>query len=154
MRRFRPVILVTALALGLTACQPPPPSRAVSKKLEGEVAEMQTRIFATSDRTKALRAVAETLVEMGYVVDHVNPDDGSVAASKGTWLDATAHVDSIGADKTSVQLDVFVYQRNQWAMSQSDFEKLQQVDDPEFYQQYFFGPLSQKLGTPASPQGG
>jgi len=149
-----PVVLVVALAVGLAACQPPPPARTASKKLEGEVAQMQTRVYATGDKTKALRAVAETLVEMGYVVDHVNPDDGSVAASKGTWLDATAYVDSKMAGKTSVQLDVFVYQRNQWAMSQSDFEKLQQVDDPEFYQQYFFDPLSQKLGTPASPQGG
>lgn len=150
MRRAHPVLLVAVLALGLAACQPPPPSRTASKKLEGEVAEMQTRIFATGDKTKALRAVAETLVEMGYVVDHVNPDDGSVAASKGTWLDATAYVDSKTTGKTSVQLDVFVYQRNQWAMSQSDFEKLQQVDDPEFYQKFFFDPLSQKLDTPAS----
>ena len=111
---------------------------------------MQTRVFAVSDKPTVLRAVVETLADMGYVVDHVNPDDGSVAASKGTWLDATAYVENPVAGKTTVQLDIFVYQRNQWAMSQSDFEKLQQVDDSEFYQKFFFEPLSQKLGLPAT----
>ena len=150
MRRVAIVTACLAAALLLAACQPPPPSRVASKKLEGEVAAMQTRVFAVSDKPKVLRAVVETLADMGYVVDHVNPDDGSVAASKGTWLDATAYVENQAADKTAVQLDIFVYQRNQWAMSQSDFEKLQQVDDSEFYQKFFFEPLSQKLGLPAT----
>lgn len=145
--------LMTSAALTVSACQPPPPSRVASKKLEGQVAEMQTRSFATGDKTKVLRAVVETFADMGYVVDHVSPD-GSVSSSKGTWLDATAYVDAPTADKTTVQLDVFVYQRNQWAMAQSDLEKLEQVDDPDFYQKFFFDPLSQKLGLPAAPKGG
>lgn len=143
---FAGLLLVIALA----GCETPPTTRVASAKAETELTGMQVRQFATTDTRAVVRAVVRTLSDMGYIVDKVRPEEGLIEASKGTELYVTSKVSKPEASRTRVQMDAFVFHLNQWAFSQSDLQKLIQVDDPEFYQKYLFDPLSKALGVAAT----
>jgi outer membrane lipopolysaccharide assembly protein LptE/RlpB len=109
----------------------------MSQKGAVELRAMQSRAFDTPDRYKTLRAIVATLQDLGYSVDKVETGAGTVSATKLTALRLTASVYPRGSTQTIVRAN---------AMVKIEQQKVQnQVDDPAFYQQLFFEPLSKAL---------
>lgn len=85
----------------------------------------QTRAFDTTDKPKTLRTVIATLQDLGFVMDKVDQDLGSVSATKldGYALRITVSVRPRGEKQLAVRANA---QYN-----------VTTVDDPEPYQQFF-----------------
>jgi len=130
-------ILIVFSVLCLAACQTPPQTRNVvlSTKSAVELRAMQSRAFETTDRIKTLRTVIATLQDLGYKVDKVEPEAGTVSATKLAVLRLTATVYPHGTTQLTVRANALVKLQNGDS----------QVDDPEFYQKLFFEPLSKAM---------
>jgi hypothetical protein len=128
---------VALLAAGfLAACQPPQQKLILSTKSPVELRAMQARAFDTPDRYKTLRTVVYTLQDLGYTIDKVDAASGTVSATKLARLQISATVSPRGASQVSVRANAQVKMPNNME---------NQVDDPAFYQQFFFEPLSKAL---------
>jgi hypothetical protein len=132
------IILAVAACILLAACQSTRqfPPNVLSSKPAVELRAMQTRAFDTSDDTKVLRMIIATLQDLGYAIDKVEPPAGTVTATKLSVLSLTAVVHPRGTGQTVVRAN---------AMVRVAAGSNTQVDDPAFYQQRFFEPLSKAL---------
>lgn len=136
----RPVlrlVLILGTVLSLVACQTGPraPKTIMSQKSAVELRAIQARAFETSDTGKVLRTVIATLQDLGYTIDKVEPAAGTVSGTKLARLRMTVSVYARGTNRTVVRANAIALLK--------DAEG--QVDDPVFYQQYFFDPLAQAL---------
>lgn len=130
--------LLLAVLLVLGGCQHTRGDEVLmSTKSAVELRAIQSRAFDTPDRYKTLRAVVASLQDLGYTIDKVETGAGTVSATKLTALRLTASVYPRGTTQTIVRANALV--RIQQQQNQN------QVDDPEFYQKYFFEPLSKAL---------
>jgi hypothetical protein len=136
-------LLAASLFFG-AGCTPPVPTDVMSSKSAVELRAMQERTFDTTDRNKALRSTIATLQDLGYVINKIEPPAGTVSAEKDTILKLTASVFPHGANQTAVRAN---------AMILIGGLKNTQVDDPLFYQQRFFEPLSKTIALSALPSG-
>jgi hypothetical protein len=133
MRTLLRITLYGLFLLGLTACQNPADQKLIlSTKSPVELRAMQSRAFDITDRNKALRTVIATLQDLGYTIDKVEPAAGSISATKLANLRLSATVYPRGQTQMIVRANAIYRLPNQDG----------QVDDPEFYQKYFFEPLS------------
>ena len=130
-------LFLLCASLGLAACQMPQqtPPVVLSTKSAVELRSMQSRAFDTTDRLKTLRTVIATLQDLGYKIDKVEPQAGTVSATKLALLRLTATVYPHGASQLAVRANALVKLRN------GDT----QVDDPSFYQKLFFEPLAKAM---------
>jgi hypothetical protein len=140
MTRNRLLALVAVGLVVLTsACAAPNPDEILlSKKGAVELRAMQSRAFSTADRPTVLRAVIATLQDLGYTIEKVEPSAGTVSALKLAALRLTATVYERGSSETVVRANALV-------RLQTTSNRQNQVDDPEFYQKFFFEPLSKAL---------
>lgn len=135
--------LLAKLALGallcttVSACQTAPQEKPdlLSTKPAVELRAMQTRAFDSSDRTKTLGTVVATLQDIGYTLDKVEPNSGTVSATKLDVLRLSALVYPRGTKQMVVRANAMVIMPS----------KNSQVDDPLFYQKLFFEPLSKAM---------
>lgn len=133
------LIALGAVLLVAAGCQTGRPDDVVlSTKSPVELRAMQSRAFETSDRRKTLRAVVATLQDLGYSVEKVEPDAGTVTATKLAILRLTASVYPRGSSRMIVRANALV-------KAQAQQNTRNQVDDPEFYLKYFFEPLSKAM---------
>jgi hypothetical protein len=139
MRIPQPVA-TAALLLALSACTATPPKPMMSTKSPVELRAMQSRAFATSDEKHTLRQVIATLQDLGYNLDKVEASAGSVSATKLAVLRMSASVIPRGTT-TVVRANAMI----------SLGPQQHQVDDPRFYLQDFFAPLSQAMLLEALP---
>ncbi len=127
------------LLFALAACQTGQQEKLVlSTKSAVELRVIQSRAFDTQDRKKTLRTVVATLQDLGYTIDKVEPAAGTISATKLSFLRLSASVFPRGDTQTTVRANAFVKLQPQ-AMQDN------QVDDPEFYQLYFFEPLAKAM---------
>lgn len=132
------VLLLFLVAGSLAACQTTRGDDIMmSQKGAVELRAMQSRAFDTPDRYKTLRAIVSTLQDLGYTIDKVESNAGTVSATKLTALRLTASVYPRGTTQTIVRTNALVKVQQQRMQNQ--------VDDPEFYQKLFFEPLSKAL---------
>jgi hypothetical protein len=134
------IVGVVLIGLSITACQTAPsqPQLTLSKKTATELRSIQSRVFETEDRAKTVRAVIATLQDLGYSIDKVEPAAGTVTGTKLSQLRLTATVYPRGEKRMIVRSNAIVRMPNQNAVEN-------QVDDPVFYQQLFFEPLSKAM---------
>jgi hypothetical protein len=122
--------------LGLSACQSTSQQQVLqSTKPTLEIRAMQSRMFDTSDRSKVLRGAIATLQDLGYSIEKVEASAGSVSARKLAALEISVSVFPRGKKQTIVRANATIRTPN----------GANQVDDPAFYQQRFFEPLSKSL---------
>jgi len=132
--RFLTTCMVAVL---LGACVQERPEIILSKKSAVELRAMQSRAFETGDQDKAFRGIIATFQDLGYSILKVEPDAGTVTADKLAQLKMTASAYKRHENRLIVRANAVV--------------KLapdaigQQVDDPNFYLQRFFEPLSKAL---------
>jgi hypothetical protein len=136
-------LLGCVLMLGmLAACgAPKPPPPVLSKQSPVALRAMQIRAFDTTDKRHLVHAVIATLQDLGYSVEKVDYGSGTVSAAKLVSLRLTAVVYPHGPSQMSVRANAMV----QMGVAST------QVDDPKFYQELFFAPLSQALFLSAEP---
>ncbi|MHB1219991.1 MAG: hypothetical protein ACYC1L_17530, partial [Alphaproteobacteria bacterium] len=112
--------------------------RAVAADSATRLAGMQQRSFATTDRYLLVRAVTTTLLSSGYAIAYTAPAADTIRASKDS-LQVTITI----APHASSELRVRVEARTGTPP--------RDVDDPAYYEQDFFAPLSKTLELPARP---
>ncbi|CAA7626459.1 hypothetical protein [Magnetospirillum sp. UT-4] len=133
LQRFAAALL---LALSVAACQGHNPNQiTLSQKSAVELRAMQSRAFEMNDEKSAMRTVVATLQDLGYIIDKVEPAAGTVSATKLAFLRLSATVNRRSPTRTVVRANALVKQPGMNT----------QVDDPEFYQKYFFEPLSKAM---------
>jgi len=135
----RAVCAIAALGLLLlSACAG---AQVSGSTLGGGLAE--ARSFQTADKAAIIRAVAETILEAGFVLDRVDPDGKlwGTAETDFSSFKVVATVTPRGADTMVVR---FVADRGQGAAVIA-------IDEPQFYEDKFFKPLAENLRLPASP---
>jgi hypothetical protein len=98
---------------------------------------MQSRAFDTDNRNKVFRGIIATFQDLGYSVMKVEPSAGTVTADKLARLKMTATVYPRSKDRMIVRSNAIV---RLGPNSQGH-----QVDEPKFYQQRFFEPLSKAI---------
>lgn len=113
-------------------------SHIMSEKPALELRSMQSRVFETPDRNKVYRAIIYTFQDLGYSITKVEPEAGTVSASKLAMLWMTATVYPRGEERTIVRSNAIV---KMMPTAPNGY----QVDNPEFYQQRFFEPLEKAL---------
>lgn len=134
------ILIVAIAAVSLAACQTTQqPQLIASTKPAVELRAIQSRAFDSEDRSKVVRAVIATLQDLGYTIEKVEPSAGTVTAIKLARLRMTATVvprtnGKQMAVRANAQVKVL-----EGALQEN------QVDDPVFYQQLFFEPLSKAL---------
>jgi hypothetical protein len=128
--------IALAVALATAGCATQQPTDVLSTKSPVELRAMQSRAFDTSDQNKMLRTIAATLQDIGYTITKVEPAAGTVSATKLGRLRLTATETAHGDKQIVVRAN---------AMVQMPGLKNTQVDDPTFYQQLFFDPLSKAI---------
>lgn len=144
------VLLVLSVGVGVPGVRAdqesrePDVRRIVSSKSAAALAAMQMRTFNMTDRSALLRGLVVNLLSQGYIIDAVDPEAGTVRANKGSLLRVVAFVTPDGSDRTAVLFDAYFF------ASEKNGE-MRQVDDPAFYQDHLFKPLSAALGLPALP---
>lgn len=104
-----------------------------------QLRSIQSRTFDTTDRDQVLRGAIATLQHLGYAVIRVSPEAGSVTAVKKGRLRMTVSVYPRGTVQTVVRANALL------PMGAGDT----QIDDPLFYRNLFFEPLSQTLALAA-----
>jgi hypothetical protein len=112
----------------------------MSKQSPVALRAMQIRAFDTVDKRKVTQAVIATLQDLGYTVEKIDYDSGTISAAKLIQLRLTAAIYPHGANQMSVRANAMV------KLPQAS----SQVDDPTFYQKLFFEPLSQAMFLTAS----
>lgn len=128
--------------LAIAACSGPRDRAVTADSIR--LAEMQQRSFATPDRYLLVRAVTATLLSAGYAIEYASPAADTIHANKDSWRvkvtitprstsDLLVHIEAWAGDGTALRA------------SRRD------VDDPAFYQDQFFAPLSKVLDLPARP---
>jgi hypothetical protein len=91
-----------------------------------ELRSIQTRAFDTTDRVKTLTTVIATLQDLEFLIDRADASLGVVTATKTKGL-------------AQLRMSVTIHPRgsDQTLVRASGQFKLESVDDPEFYQQFF-----------------
>jgi hypothetical protein len=136
LRSLRTIITVTMIAAALAACAAKRSHDVVlSTKSAVELRAMQVRVYDTKDKNKTLRTVIATLQDLGYSIDKVDAEAASVSANKLTVLRISASIYPHGTMQMAVRANAIVAQPG----------KDSQVDDPQFYLQRFFEPLSKAM---------
>lgn len=129
-------VLAGIALLFLAACQQPAkPPLVASSKSALELRSMQARSFDTGDRNKTVRTVIATLQDLGYSIDKVETQTGTVSATKLAVLRMTVTVTPRGDNRLVVRANAIVVGK----------EAEHEVDDPAFFQQRFFEPLSKAM---------
>lgn len=125
------LVALAACESGLHDFSKPPESAA-------KLAAMRSRIFATGDKPKALRAAVAALQELGFVIDRGDFAAGSVSGAKGDeyLLRWTIIAAPAGAGRMLVR-----------AVLRYDVTP---VLEPEPYQKYFVV-LARRIGLDALP---
>ncbi len=138
--KVSPTKAVVVLLFGtlLSACAKDGPPVILSKKSPVELRAMQSRAFETDDQNKVFRTVIDTLLDLGYKIDKVEPSAGTVTGQKLAMLTMTATVYAKTENRTIVRSNAVV----KYVASTSQGN---QVDSPEFYQKCFFEPLAKAL---------
>jgi hypothetical protein len=134
--RVRGTPVVLAAALMTAGCAHQQPTEVLSTKSPVELRAMQTRAFDTTDQNKMLRTIVATLQDIGYTIGKVEPPAGTVSATKLGRLKVTATETAHGASQITVRVNAIVTMPGL---------KNTQVDDPVFYQQLIFEPLSKAI---------
>ena len=125
-----------ACVLALAACaQPPKSNYLASSKSAVELRMMQTREVPV-DQDEAMRAVIETMQDLGYRITRVAPEAGTVSGTRLASLRLAAVVQARGEDVSAVRANASIVSPQIEA----------QVDSPQFYLRNFFEPLGQTLG--------
>ena len=128
---FRVAIGRTVFVAGLTGCVllvgcvSSRDQILASTKSQLELRSIQTRAFDTTDREKTLRTIIATLQDLGFVISHADNTLGSVSGTK--------------LDNYALRMTVTVRPRGttQLLVRANAQFNLQQVSDPEPYQQFF-----------------
>jgi hypothetical protein len=132
-------VAVLLLASSLAACQAAPAEQVIlSSKPALELRTMQSRIFDTADKPKTLRAVVATLQDLGYAIDKIEPVAATVSATKLAQLRMSVAIYPRGENQLVVRSNALV-------IAVPGTTKQNQVDNPVFYQQRFFEPLSKAM---------
>lgn len=113
-----------------------------SKIGDAKLAAMQERIVDTGDRTALLRDTAVMLLSLGYVIEDVRPGITVLRVSKGSLMRGIVTITPVSPTQSKVRFDAYVLNEPSLFGSPT----VDQVDDPAFYQDYFFSPLSSALG--------
>lgn len=133
---LRALATIAFTSVVLLSCQTPGADQVLlSKKPAVELRAMQGRIFETGDRAKVMRATIATLQDQGYSIVKIESGAGSIKASKLYILEVSASVFPRGEKQIVVRANAIV----------KTADGSSQVDDPAFYQQRFFEPLSKAL---------
>jgi predicted RNA-binding protein with EMAP domain len=132
------------VAVFLAGCQTTPKDVILSQKSPVELRAIQGRVFDTTDRGKTLRTVIATLQDLGYGIEKVEAAAGTVTGRKLDALQMTVTVFPRGERQMVVRANAVV--TTEAASSQ--------VDAPQFYQQYFFEPLSKAMFLTANQDDG
>lgn len=112
----------------------------IASKLSAvQLRSIQSRTFDTADRNQVLRAIIASMQDQGYAITKVSPEAGTVSGVKRGLLRLTASAYPRGATQTVVRANALV------PMAAGDT----QVDDPAFYRDLFFEPLSRNLAIAA-----
>jgi hypothetical protein len=130
-------VLVVAVAGFLVGCASKQPSLILSKKGAVELRAMQSRAFDTGNRNKVFRGIVATFQDLGYSVLKVEPTAGTVTADKLARLKMTATVYPRNGDRMIVRSNAIIKMCPACVGHQ--------VDEPKFYQQRFFEPLSKAI---------
>lgn len=150
MSTSRVICLVAALMLA--GCAQPGRQFLSSTKSAVELRALQTRVIP-ADKDRTMRAVVETLHDLGYRITRVEPDAGTVSGTRKSTLRLSAVVQERSDGETAVRANASIISPLQEA----------QVDSAEFYLKNFFVPLGTTLGrtpraltqaetAPAAPQ--
>jgi hypothetical protein len=138
-RAFRlPALSLIALLGACAAGQSDRPVIA-STRSAVELRDIQSRTYDTPDQNRVLRASIATLQDHGYAITRVSPEAGTVTAVKAGLLRMTASAYPRGESQTVVRANALV------PVPKGDA----QVDDPLFYRNLFFEPLSRTLALDA-----
>jgi len=117
--------LVIFLSLWMGGCTTSKDAILASEKTQLELRSIQQRAFDTTDREKTLRTIIATLQDLGFVVNHADSTLGSVTGTK--------------LNNYSLKMTVTIRPRgaNQLLVRANAQFNIQQVEDPEPYQQFF-----------------
>lgn len=133
--RLLPLLSVFIL-LGVAACAAPQSQQVtLSQKSAVELRSIQTRTFETPDESKVYRAILAVMLDLGFVIETLEPEAGTVVGSKYENLYLTSVISSSNEISTTVRANAML--TNAWNSIQ--------IDSAEFYQKRFFEPLSQAL---------
>lgn len=119
------IFICSLLVLLVVGCAPSTKHILSSSESQVKLRSIQTRVFDTTDKPKAMRSVIATLQDLGFVIDKADDVLGSVSATKwkGYALRMTANVAPKGDSQMRVRANA---QYNNIA-----------IEDPEPYQQFF-----------------
>lgn len=145
------VVLLFSLTLG---CVPMPPK---PEQTQLQIREFQTRTYETKDTKMVMKAVMHTLQDDGYIIKDANLDLGLLTAQKE--LDVTNQGEalllsllaghkarykknalmeaSVNVSEFGKEMRVRVNFQSKVMDNQGGVMKVQQVDDPKFYQEFF-----------------
>ena len=128
---------LTAAGLALSACAAPhtTPPTVMSTKSAVQLRAMQARLFDTADRYKVMQAVVGTMQDIGYTLEKVDPEAGTISAVKLALLRLTVTVNPKGASQVEVRANAIAIGG--------------QVDAPDFYTTRFFEPLAKAMALSA-----
>ena len=138
IRSAQRLVFLLLAGIFLSACQTPQQEIILSKKSPIELRAMQSRVFDTSDKRQMLRTVVSTLQDLGYSIDKIEPTAWTVSATKLAALRMSVAIYPRGQSQLVVRSNAVV------ARAPGALQK-NQVDDPAFYQQRFFEPLSKAI---------
>lgn len=124
--------LALLLALAPAACAPPvaKDNFVPSKKTAVELRAVQSRVVP-ADRDIAVRGTIATLHDLGYRITKVEPDAGTVSATRQTALRMAVVVQPHQSGQSVVRANATLI----------GFGREAQVDSAEFYRANFFEPL-------------
>lgn len=119
------IFICISLVLLVAGCAPSTKHILSSSESQVKLRSIQTRVFDTTDKPKAMRSVIATLQDLGFVIDKADDVLGSVSATKwkGYALRMTANVAPKGDSQMRIRANA---QYNNIA-----------IEDPEPYQQFF-----------------
>ncbi len=117
--------LIISLSVWMGGCTTSKDAILASDKTQLELRSIQQRAFDSTDREKTLRTIIATLQDLGFVVNHADSILGSVTGTK--------------LNNYSLKMTVTIRPRgtNQLLVRANAQFNIQQVEDPEPYQQFF-----------------
>jgi hypothetical protein len=133
-------LFLVALLVSLSACATPGTTFVPSKKSAVELRSMETRLV---DRTQdaTMRDVIATVQDLGYRITKVEPDAGTISATRATTLRMAVVVRPNAPQASIVRANASLVALGREA----------QVDSPEFYERDFFSPLSAEMQRALAP---
>lgn len=119
------LILGVFLHVWISGCTTSKDAILASDKTQLELRSIQQRAFDSTDREKTLRTIMATLQDLGFVISHADNTLGSVSGTK--------------LNNYALKMTVTVRPRgtNQLVVRANAQFNIQQVEDPEPYQQFF-----------------